>query len=178
MRKPALLYSFAVLLLLGCSSTLSTIPGAPFTSDAEIAGIVTTANQGEVDQANVALTRASSSDVRDFAQMMVRDHSAALTSAQGVFSGQNISPADTDTSNTLRSGSQQTISALNTYTGSAFDRAYMQAQVDQHQWLLRTIDNSLIPSARSTAVRDLLLTQRGAVSSHLDRARQILQGLR
>jgi putative membrane protein len=151
--------------------------GANAMSDADIASIVTTANQGEIDQANAALAKASSSDVRDFAQMMVRDHTNALNATQSLISNQNITPTDNATSTALRSGSQQTISALNTYSGTNFDRTYMQAMVDAHQWLLNTMDSTLIPSAHSRALRDLLQTQRTTVAAHLDRARTILNGL-
>ena len=181
MRKPTLLYLATVLVLFGCStytpmSSSSVLGGTPV-SDSDIAAIVTAANQGEIDQANAALTKASSSAVRDFAQMMITDHTNALSAAQSLFSNRNITPTDNSTSNSLKSGSQQTISALNTYSGAAFDRTYMQAQVDAHQWLLNTMDSTLIPSASSSALRNLLQTQRGTVSAHLDRARQVLQGL-
>ena len=82
MRKPTLLYLATVLVLFGCStytpmSSSSVLGGTPV-SDSDIAAIVTTANQGEIDQANAALTKASSSAVRDFAQMMITDHTNAL----------------------------------------------------------------------------------------------------
>jgi putative membrane protein len=179
MRKMLLLYAATVLVLMGCSTytPMASSYGPGATSDSDIAAIMTAANQGEIDQANVAVTKATSADVRNFAQMMVTDHTNALNAANSLFSSRNITPSDNNLSSTLKSGSQQTVSALNTYSGSSFDRTYMQAQVDAHQWLLTTLDNNLIPSAQSRAVHDLLTSQRGTVASHLDRARQILNGL-
>jgi putative membrane protein len=162
--------------LAACSMNTTTMPNA--VPDSDIAGIVRTANQGEVDQGNAALGKASSSEVRAFAQMMVTDHTNALQAANSLFTSRNITPADNDTTRTLQQGSQQTISNLSTYSGAAFDRAYMQAMVDAHQWLLNTMDSTLIPSAHDRQLRDLLTTQRAAVSTHLDRARAILSGLR
>src|SRR2546428_10796363 len=123
MRKPTLLYLATVLVLFGCStytpmSSSSVLGGTPV-SDSDIAAIVTAANQGEIDQANAALTKASSSAVRDFAQMMITDHTNALSAAQSLFSNRNSTPTDNSTSNSLKSGSQQMISALNTYRGAA-----------------------------------------------------------
>jgi len=181
MKRQFVLYIATLFVLAGCStyapmSSSSTLGGAAW-SDSDIAAIMTAANQGEIDQANAALAKASSTDVRNFAQMMVTDHTNALNTAQSLFSSLNITATENTTSTTLRTGSQQTITALNTYGGSSFDRTYMQGQVDAHQWLLTTLDSTLIPSAHSSAVRNLLQTQRGTVASHLDRARQILQGL-
>jgi hypothetical protein len=72
--------------------------------------------------------------------------------------------------------SRGTITNLGTYSGAAFDRAYMQSQVDLHQWLLTAMDTSLIPSTSGSA-RTLLETQRASVAAHLDQARRILNTL-
>lgn len=164
----------AVLLLAGCATGLT---NPNMMSAPDIAGIVRTANQGEIDQGNAAAPKATNAEVKAFAQMMVTDHSAALNAANDLFTKHAIVPADNDTTRSLQSGSQQTINALGTYSGVAFDRAYMQAMIDAHQWLLNTMDSTLIPASRGE-LKDLLTSQRAAVSTHLDRARQILSGLR
>ena len=151
---------------------MATMPNA--LPDSDVVAIVRTANQGEIDQGNAAVAKASSAEVKAFAQMMVSDHTKALNDANAL----PITSTDNSTTGTLKSGSQQTINNLSTYSGAAFDRAYMQAMVDAHQWLLNAMDSTLIPSAHTRALKDLLTTQRAAVSTHLDRARQILSGLR
>ena len=177
MRTRLLIGTAILLCLAGCSSTSmtsSSMSPAPGISDADIAQIMTTANQGEIDQANAALSKASSADVRAFAQMMVNDHTSALNSLSSLLTSRNITPSTSnDIASTLQSGSRQTVSNLSTYSGADFDRQYINAQVDVHQWLLTQLDNSIIPSARDRRLRDLLTQQRAAVSSHLDRARQI-----
>jgi putative membrane protein len=139
----------------------------------EIASIVLTANEGEIEQGRAAASRATSSEVRNYAQMMVTDHTNALNAARDRFSRAGVTAVDNTTSGCLRDNGQRTLANLATYTGSAFDRAYMQSQVDAHQWLLTTLDASLIPSATGDT-RALLETQRAAVSAHLDHARRIL----
>lgn len=167
----------ATLLFAACATNTTTgpIPGA--LPETDIAGIVTTANEGEVQQGNAAASRATNADVRGFAQMMVTDHTAALDSARSVFAARGITPADNDTTRGLRETSQRTITNLATYSGAAFDRAYIRSQVDLHQWLLTSLDTALIPSARTPEVRQLLQTQRASVAAHLERARAILGGL-
>jgi len=178
---------FAMVLTAACSvnrdmtSSTSSMPGmtmGTMYSDANIAAIVTNANQGEVDQGQTASTRASSDDVRAFARMMVTDHTNALNQANSLWSRANITASDNDVSRALQSGSRQTVSALSTYSGTDFDRQYINSQVDVHQWLLSTLDNTLIPSAHNRQLRDFLQTQRTAVAMHLDRARQIQNNLR
>ena len=183
MKSKSLVIVAAFLLMAGCSvnntmTSSSTVPGIGFT-DSDIAAIVTNANQGEIDEGNAAVNKASSDDVRAFARMMVSDHTNALNQAQTLFSRNSITAnTNNDIANTLQNGARQTISAINTYSGTDFDRQYMQAQVDTHQWLLTTLDNTLIPSTNNRELRNFLNTQRTAVSTHLDRARQILNSIR
>lgn len=151
----------------------STLPGG--LSDSDITAILIAANEDEVQQRNLAATKASSPEVRSFAEMLVTDHTNALNRWRDLISRRNITPTENATSTRLGNGSHQTISALSTYTGSSFDRMFVQAQVDQHQWLLNTID-SILPLA-SRDVRDMLTTQRASVVRHLDRVREILNGL-
>jgi putative membrane protein len=160
----------------GTTGSMTALPGA--TPEGDIAAIVTAANEGEIQQGQAASARATSADVRSFAQMMVADHTSALTAARDTFARAGVNPSDNNISSTLRANSQTTVTNLGTYSGTAFDRTYMQSQVDLHSWLLNALDTALIPSAVTPELRTLLQTQRGAVAMHLDRARTILNGLR
>jgi putative membrane protein len=179
-----LLLATTVVLLSACGSMGTGMNGTPFGTtqpgmwpESDVAGIVMTANEGEVQQGNVASTRATAAEVRAFAQMMVSDHTTAMNNARDVFARNNVTPGENETTRTLRETSQRTVTNLSTYSGTAFDRTYMQSQVDLHQWLLNSLDTALIPSATRPEVRSLLTTQRASVATHLERARQILNGL-
>lgn len=163
---------FLVIGTAACSSMQDDVAPAGLPAS-DVAGIVVTANEGEIQQGQAAASRASSSDVRAFAQMMVTDHTNALNAARDTFSRAGVTPADNATTQCLRENSRGTITNLATYNGAAFDRAYMQAQVDLHQWLLTALDTSLIPSTRGET-RTLLETQRTSVATHLEHARRIL----
>lgn len=177
----SLVFAVAVLVLAGCATydpmtSASTFPVAS-SSDAEIGGLVTTIHQGEIDQGNTALTKASSSAVRELAQRMVNDHSTALSNARDAFNRLNVTPVMNAAAVDLQNGVRQTITALNTYSGSDFDRQYTQAMVNQHEWVLNTIDTVLLPAAQSPDVRTLLNNQRNSVVNHLEHARRVLAGL-
>ena len=167
---------FLMIGVAACSSMRDDVAVPAGLPPADVAGIVLTANEGEVQQGQAASSRASSSDVRSFAQMMVTDHTNALNAARDLFTRAGVTPGENATTQCLRENSRGTISNLQTYSGAAFDRAYMQSQVDLHQWLLTAMDNTLIPSTRGDA-RTLLETQRASVATHLERARRILNNL-
>ncbi len=139
----------------------------------DIAGILTVANTGEVQQAQAALPHLTTQAARDFANMMITDHTNALNEARATFSASNIVPRESNLhATTLRDESQRVVSSLNAAASGA-DQMYMQAQVDAHQNLLSMIDSHLIPSA-SGELLTLLQTQRTGVAAHLDRAKQIV----
>lgn len=161
-----------------CATAPQQIPaGGVDLSDEEIAAILRVANQGEIDQGQVASSRAASSEVRAFGQMMVRDHTSALNRASEVFAQAGITPRDNSTSMQLQTGSRNTVQALNTYSGAEFDRNYMRTQVEMHDWLLRSIDGSLLPSASSPHLVRLLRELRPSVAAHLEHARRLQQGM-
>jgi putative membrane protein len=64
-------------------------------------------------------------------------------------------------------------------TGAAFDRAYMDREVEYHQTVLDAIDQTLLPNVQNAELRALLEQTRPAVASHLEMAKSIqtkLQG--
>ncbi|HEX9981709.1 MAG TPA: DUF4142 domain-containing protein [Thermoanaerobaculia bacterium] len=142
-------------------------------SESDIAAIMTAANEGEIQQGQAARGRASSADVRAFADMMVTDHTNALNQGRELFTRLGITPTDNATSSALRTSSQRTVTNLGTYSGPDFDRTYIRSQVDLHQWLLNTLDTALIPSARNAELRTFLQQQRAAVATHLEHARRL-----
>ena len=92
------LVSFTVVLAFGCGSSSdvvvdddasmrSTADSTASTTtmlmhDTDIAGIVLTANQGEVDLGQLARSMATSAEVRRFAEMMVTGHLEAIQTRQ------------------------------------------------------------------------------------------------
>ena len=179
MRKHrSILLMIPAVLMAGACATTDTMTATGAIPESNIAAVISTAHEGEVMHGEGARSKASREDVRAFASMMVTDHTAAGNRAREVFARNNITPMDNDTSRTLRDNARRAWESLNTYSGVSFDRAYMQAQVDMHQWMLTSLDNNLIPSARNREMRELLTAQRGSVMTHLERARNILNGIR
>ncbi|HEX9984786.1 MAG TPA: DUF4142 domain-containing protein [Thermoanaerobaculia bacterium] len=148
-------------------------------TEAEIAAVVTAANEGEVQQGTLAQNRAVTGGVRTFAQHMVQEHSAALQMGQAVFAQLGITPQENAMSQFLRAQAQTSLAQLQAIPASSlFDRSYMQVQLQMHSMVLANLDQVLIPSARSPQMRQLLLTQRAQVAGHLQEAQQLLAALR
>lgn len=156
-----------------CGSMTGAANGGRPNADGHIANIAMVANEGEAQQGTAAAARATSSEVRSFAQMMVTDHTSALNAARDVATRNGITPLENDTTQALRSATPVVIANLDTYRGADYDRRYIDYQIALHQWLLNGLDTTLIPQAVNADLRSLLQTQRASVAAHLEQARAI-----
>lgn len=152
-------------------------PGAMVLSDANVSSIFATANTGEIQMANLALERSRNNAVRTYAQRMIQDHTTANHQLERILESARFRPVPVETTRELETTVQQTIAVLQPLNGTAFDRAYMRSQVDIHRWLLQTLDDALIPSARRRDLDGMLRQNREIVAAHLREAEQILGSL-
>jgi putative membrane protein len=77
----------------------------------------------------------------------------------------------------LKDSANNTLGTLRGSSGAAFDTAYMESQVAEHQQVLDTIDNKLLPAATDEKLVDELKKMRETVVSHLTEAKSIQQEL-
>jgi putative membrane protein len=79
----------------------------------------------EVEAGKLASSKASNSDVKAFAQHMVKDHSKANSELMSLAKSKQIDVKKSDV--------QKEIAGLGKQSGAAFDRAYMDEMVKDHQ---------------------------------------------
>lgn len=147
---------------------------APRLTDAEIAAIVKAANDSEIEQGKLAKTKARNKKVKDFAAMMVKDHTDMNKSGDALARKANLEPKDNEISAHMTDESRTTLESLKTAAkGDAFDRAYMDAQVNAHTQVLEAIDKNLLPSVQNADLKVELEKARPKVEAHLGQAKQI-----
>jgi putative membrane protein len=142
-------------------------------SDPQIAAIVVTANQVDIDAGKLAVTKAKSPDVKKFAQLMITDHSGVNKSAVELVTKLHVTPESNPTSQSLQKGGDDNLAALKKLSGSAFDKAYVDHEVAYHQAVLDAVDTTLIPSAQNAELKALLVKVRPAFVAHLDHAKHL-----
>jgi putative membrane protein len=154
----------------------------------EAVAFMATADQAEVQAAQIAETKATNSDVRKFAQEMVREHGRAAHEDAELAKKLNVDLKAAEQAGpmvtSVQTMAQQTTEKLNTTAkGAEFDKAYMDSQVQAHQTVLENLQRIAGTTAGGTATAD---TTQGAtavqqaaqkaiphVQTHLDKARQI-----
>jgi putative membrane protein len=146
-------------------------------SDAQIAAIVVTANQVDIDAGKLAKAKGHAKEVRDFAQRMITDHSGVNKSATELVQKLKVTPEPNPTSQSLQQGGDQNLSNLKKLEGAGFDKAYIDHEVAYHEAVVSALDKTLIPSAQNAELKALLVKVRPAFVAHLDHAKEIQASL-
>jgi putative membrane protein len=160
-------------LALAGSLSLSAAAFAQAPTDAQIASIVVTANQVDVDAGQLAAARTTNPEVKKFAQLMVTDHTGVNKSATALVTRLKVTPEDNATSQALKDGGEKNIANLKTLKGAEFDKAYVDHEVAYHQQVLDAVDKTLIPSAQNAELKALLVKVRPAFVAHLEHAKHL-----
>jgi len=142
-------------------------------SDAQIAAIVVTANQVDIDAGKLAETMSANKDVKAFGKQMVTDHTGVNKAATDLVTKLKVKPEDNPTAQGLKKGGQENVANLKTLKGAAFDKAYVDHEVVYHQQVIDAIDKTLIPSAQNAELKALLVKVRPAFIAHLDHAKHL-----
>lgn len=165
------------------ASTLFLAPAMAFAqstqgpTDPQIAGIVVTANQIDVDAGKVAKSRSKNKEVQGFAQQMITDHTAVNKQAGALAKKLGVKPEDSDTSKSLKQAAAETAKKLKGLKGAAFDKAYVDHEVAYHQQVLDAIDKLLVPSAQNAELKGLIEKVRPAIAAHLEHAKHLQASL-
>ena len=169
MKTPALILFTALL----SGAALAQAP-----NDAQIAHIVVTANQVDIDAGKLAEKQAASADVKAFGKQMVTDHSGVNKQATALVQKLHVKPEDNPTSQSLKSGGDANVKKLKTLKGKEFDKAYVDQEVTYHQQVLDAIDKTLAPNAKNAELKALIDKVRPAIAAHLEHAKHIQASLK
>lgn len=164
----------------GSGSSIVAPPGAKALSalsDPQIAAIVVSANQVDIDAGELAIKTTKNEEVKKLAQRMVTDHSAVNKAAVDLVTKLNVTPEESAASRGLVSGGAETRARLEKLDGDAFDRAYVDNEVTYHKAVIGVLDGQLIPSATNAELKATLVGVRPAFDAHLQHAEQVQAAL-
>jgi putative membrane protein len=145
---------------------------APLT-DAQILQITHTANAGEIAQAKLAQEKAKDPRVKKLAAMMLTEHTDADKKGGDVAKKEGLMLSDSTTSTTLKTDGEYTADDLRSKMGADFDKAYVDAQVREHEAVLDMIDGKLLPASKDKEVKSFLDAVRPKIAEHLKHAQKL-----
>jgi putative membrane protein len=146
-------------------------------NDAQIASIVVTANQVDIDAGKLASSMGSNAEIKKFGVLMVTDHEGVQRTAVSLAKKITVTPEDNPTSQSLKAGGEKNVANLKTLKGAAFDKAYIDHEVEYHQQVIDAMDKALIPNAQNPELKALLVKVRPAFVAHLEHAKKVQASL-
>jgi putative membrane protein len=138
-------------------------------------------NQMEVTLANLAEEKAQSDDVKRYAEELARDHEAANRELQSSLGGgdattaqqpgSGVSNANMDAQGNVPPEMRETEQKLESTSGAAFDRAYLDAMVKHHQQDIQQFEQAA--RSESQQIRAYAERTLPTLRQHLERAQQL-----
>jgi putative membrane protein len=147
-------------------------------NDAQIAHIAYTAGSLDVAAGKQALGKSKNKAIRNFAQEMVRDHTAVNDKALALVKKLHVTPEDNPTSQALTKAADAERAKLAKMSGAAFDREYINNEVAYHKTVNGALEKTLIPSAKNAELKSLLETGLTLFKEHQAHAEQVAKELK
>jgi putative membrane protein len=177
MKSSRIIFASAFFLASGGALAQGTAPAGAGPTDAQIAHIVVTANQVDINAGKLAQSKATNKDVKAFGKQMVTDHTGVNKQATALVKKLKVKPEDNPTSKSLMSGGEDNLKKLKGLKGKDFDKAYIDNEVAYHQAVLDAIDKTLVPNAKNEELKGLIVKVQPAFVAHLEHAKTIQASL-
>jgi putative membrane protein len=148
------------------------IGGQEYTN-AELVGFVNAYNDAEVEIGQLAQTKATDTQVRDFARRIVTEHRALKTEVTNAAQGLNLTPTMPTADENLPEDHQAGLRDLNALAkGRDFDRAFVKHEVKMHKKVLDEVEDALRRN-RNQEIRPVLEKARDGLRAHLTTAEEL-----
>ena len=142
-------------------------------SDPEVASVAVVANQIDIHYAAIATRKSKDPEILRFAKTMANDHQAIINQAVALVTKLRVTPKDNQVSRKLVSDAEKTKKTLNSLTGKAFNRAYINNEVAYHKAVISTVEGLLIPESENKELKELLQKVVPALKTHLEHAQMV-----
>lgn len=176
MSRPKALSMAALVLLIVGNAPAWAQSAKP--TDPQIAHIAYTAGAIDIANAQLALKKSKNSEVRSFAEDMVRDHTAVNDKALALVKKLGVTPQDNPTSQALVRQANAERAKLAKLNGAAFNKAYAKNEVAYHKAVDNALETTLIPSAQNPELKSLLQTGLQIFQGHEQHAEAVAASLK
>jgi putative membrane protein len=146
---------------------------SPKLDDPTIVAIFDAANTYDIETGSLAATKGNTKAVRDFGKMLVRDHKNVRSQGRDLAKSLGVTPTPPKDF-ALAKAHADAMRSLKKQHGKAFDRAFLQHEVEFHNAVVDAVTKSLLPAIQNAQVKDLVTKVAPAFVAHRDRAQALL----
>jgi putative membrane protein len=145
-------------------STAKMIPSTVSRADQDFAVNTAIAGMTEIQAGQMAEQKTAAKDVKEYAEMMVKDHTAAADKLKAIATQKNITlPA------TLTPDAQKSLDNLQQESGKKFDKDYMAMMVSDHKKVIGAFENES-KNGSDADIRSFADSTLHTLRIHLDQA--------
>ena len=141
----------------------------PGMADRSFVGDMLSGGHAEVELGKLAQQKASNKQVKNFAAMLVRDHTKAGTELKAAATHAKIDVSTLDVDKDAGKDDRDRLAKL---SGMEFDREYVKAMVDKHEKVVNDVEGKA-EGADNDHVKQWAAKTLPTVKKHLDEARQL-----
>ena len=174
MLSPTLMAAMAAAFLVSQSRPAAAQTPGP--DDPTIVAIFDAANTADMETGALAAERAQTPAVREFGQMLARDHQTVRQQGRDLAAKLKVTP----TPPADRSAADAHAKAMTTLRGKSgleFDRAFLEHEVAYHTAVSDAIKTTLLPAIDNAELRALVVKVAPAFEAHRQAAQQLLATL-
>lgn len=129
------------------------------------------AGMTEVKASQAAQQQASGDRVKQFAAMMITDHTQAGDKLKTIAQAKNVAlPPD------VSDAHQKAIDELKQKSGTAFDKAYMKMMVKDHEGAVHDFEQAA-SQVQDSSLKQFVINTLPTLKMHLDSAKAVEKGL-
>ena len=170
--------ALALSIVLGVTSGIASAANTPAElSDVEIAHVAYTADNIDIRYAHLALAISKNPDIHEFANTMIRDHSAVNEQALALLKKLGADPKDNFLSKKLEAGATDLVNEMSQLRGKAFDKRYAENELNYHRAVNDLVENAFIPNIENAEVKSLFEAGLKIFKAHEGHAEMMVKSL-
>ena len=150
----------------------------PAIDDPTIVAIFDAANSWDIETGALAAKKGTTKEVRDFGKMLVHDHTVVRQQGRDLAAKLKVTPTPPGKDFALYQAHLKAMKELKAAKGAAFDRAFLQHEVDFHQAVLDAVKGTLLPATQNAELKQLETTVAPAFQGHMMAAQKLLGELK
>lgn len=166
-----------IALVSAVSFQLASAQEAKDLSDVEIAHVAYTADNIDIRYAHLALAISENPAIHDFANTMIRDHTAVNEQALALLAKLGASAQDNYLSQSLEEGADAIVNELSQLRGAQFDKRYAENELAYHQSVNALVGDTFIPNIENAEVKALFEAGLAIFKAHEGHAEQMVSNL-
>jgi len=150
-------------IMIGLALAASLVAGSAFAeaqnpaklNDLEMAHVAYTADNIDIRYAHLALAISTNPKIHDFANAMIKDHTAVNLQALALLKKLKASPQNNFLSKQLTEQSVKLINEMKQLRGAEFDKRYASNELTYHKAVNNLVEKTFIPNADNSEVKQL-----------------------